>query len=106
MSKMGDTVVELAWFHASNARTQMVLPTTNGEAMDNQHLLIVGCRDLAKEEIDRINEVKKMANLVGASLQKIKRANNLDSHWLEVAQTQLQLGFMALDRAIAKPPTF
>ena len=74
--------------------------------MENQHLMILGCRDLSKEEIDRINEVKKMANLVGYTLDRIKRANNVDAHWLTVAQTQLQLGFMALDRAVAKPPSF
>jgi hypothetical protein len=40
--------------------------------MENQHLLIVGCRDLGKGDIDLINEVKKMANLVRVTVEKIE----------------------------------
>jgi hypothetical protein len=74
--------------------------------MQNQHLLIVGCRDLDKDNIDLINEVKKTANLVGATIERIEFSAGVDANWLTVARTQLQLGFMALDRAVAKPTSF
>jgi hypothetical protein len=74
--------------------------------MENQHLLIVGCRDLGKCDIDMINEVKKLADLVGAAIEKMAQCRGADNHWLGIARTQLQLGFMALDRAVAKPHSF
>src|SRR3954454_17191859 len=74
-----------------------------GSNMENQHLLIVGCRDLDKGNIDLINEVKKTANLVATTIEKMECSASADSNWVSIARSQLQLGFMALDRAIAKP---
>ena len=77
-----------------------------GANMENQHMLIVGCRELDKGDIDLINEVKKMANLTGAILEKIELSAGADRNWVEIACTQLQLGFMALERAVAKQTSF
>lgn len=74
--------------------------------MENQHLLIVGCRDLDKTDIDLINEVKKMANLVRGTVEKIELSGSADRSWIAIARSQLQSGFMALDRAVAKPTNF
>jgi hypothetical protein len=74
--------------------------------MENQHLLIVGCRDLGKGDIDLINEVKKMANLVRVTVEKIELSAGADKNWVAIARSQLQFGFMALDRAVAKPTSF
>jgi len=74
--------------------------------MENQHLLIVGCRDLDKAEIDLINEVKKMADLVGVTVEKIQTSPGVDKQWAAIAHVHLQQGFMALDRAVAKPTSF
>jgi hypothetical protein len=74
--------------------------------MENQHLLIVGCRDLDKAEIDLINEIKRMANLVGATVERIGSSAGVDKQWATIARVHLQEGFMALDRAVAKPTSF
>ena len=74
--------------------------------MENQHLLIIGCHDLDKGDIDLINEVKKMANLVKTTVGRIELSAGADSSWVAIARTQLQLGFMALDRAVAKQTSF
>lgn len=79
--------------------------------MDNQHKLIKGYRDLTQGEIDAMNEAKALAEQVGALVAKldggvVSRDVDPDKRWLAIARTQLQQGFMALTRAIAKPTTF
>ena len=74
--------------------------------MENQHLLILGCRDLDKSDIDLINEVKKIANIVRGIVEKVELSAGADRTWVAIARSQLQSGFMALDRAVAKPTSF
>ena len=67
------------------------------------------CQELSigdKGDIDLINEVKKMANLVRTTVGRIELSAGADSSWVAIARTQLQLGFMALDRAVAKQTSF
>lgn len=81
--------------------------------MDNQHKKITGYRDLSETEIANMNRVKAKAEEVS---QLIEELNSLvhgdgdharpDGRWLAIARTELQQGFMALVRAIAKPTTF
>lgn len=83
--------------------------------MKNQHTLIKGYRDLSRAEIDLINEIKAKAEEAGALVVKLKAAryesadrpdDQVDGRWLAIGQTELQQGFMALTRAVAKPGTF
>lgn len=86
--------------------------------MDNQHKHIKGYRDLTQEEIDLMNEGKELAEQVGAWIEKLEmryyNANNMtvslteapDIEWVRTGKTQLQQGFMAAIRSIAKPTTF
>lgn len=85
--------------------------------MDNQHKKIKGYRDLSQEEIDLMNEVKAKAEEVGALVQTMMQMRGLpcdapdgstapNGRWLAIAQTDLQKGFMALVRSVAKPTTF
>ncbi len=87
-------------------RGRSLARSTNEVLLENQNLHIVGCRPLDKTEIDLINEVKKLANFVGETLARFERVSGMDKHWAGIARTQLQLGFMALDRAVAKPTSF
>ena len=99
--------------------------------MENQHQKIKGYRDLSKEEIDLMNEIKakglELARLVdflraNASKQLIK-ANDHGSktedwaehdrliaaqpdRWIDIAEDHLQQGLMALTRAVAQPTSF
>lgn len=74
--------------------------------VDNQHQKIKGYRDLSEEEIALMNECKEMAVQVGSLVEKIFLVQTIDRRWTSIAQTDLQKGFMALIRSIAKPETF
>lgn len=97
--------------------------------MDNQHKKISGYRDLTQAEIDLMNRIKAKAAEVGVLVAELfamqaKEADTLcsqtnrpdftelmDAHvdarrWSRIAKDQLQQGFMALVRAVARPTTF
>ncbi len=74
--------------------------------VENQHRKIKGYRELTEEEIILMNEGKILADQVGAYLDKINVTNETDRRWLSIGRTNLQQGFMAVVRAIAKPTTF
>ena len=74
--------------------------------MDNQHTLIKGYRDLSQAEVDAMNRCKAMAEDVGRLTCEVKLIPETDKRWVAIAVTDLQKGFMALIRAIAKPTTF
>lgn len=74
--------------------------------VDNQHKIIKGYRDLTEEEIALMNEGKDLAEKVGAYSEKVKATAGIDQRWASVGITDLQKGFMALIRSIARPTTF
>lgn len=81
--------------------------------VDNQHKQIKGYRDLSQAEIDLMNEGKALAETVGAYLDKLEKAEfaetkdqEPDRRWLSIGRTNLQKGFMAVIRSVAKPTTF
>lgn len=88
--------------------------------MENQHKHIKGYRDLSPAEIARMNEVKELAEKAGELCDRLANARVEVTHdifsgvfthipdprWVAIGRTQLQQGFMALTRAIAKPTTF
>jgi len=78
--------------------------------MDNQHKLIKGYRDLSQGEIDLMNEGKALAEQCREFCEKIDKLNDSsggpDKRWLAIGRTDLQKGFMAVIRSIAKPETF
>ena len=77
--------------------------------MENQHRHITGYRELNPTEIDMMNAVKCMAEKVGALVDLLDVAEgyaDIDKRWVAIARTELQQGFMALTRAIARPTTF
>ena len=74
--------------------------------MKDQHTLIKGYRDLTQSEIDLMNALKAKAEEIGALLETIAIVEGVDQRWLAIGKTDLQKGFMAAIRAIAKPTTF
>ena len=87
--------------------------------MDNQHKKITGYRDLTQEEIDLMNEGKELAEKVGDWIARLEgisspletdaapeSAVEIDDRWLAIGKTNLQQGFMAAIRSVAKPTTF
>lgn len=74
--------------------------------MENQHRLIKGYRELSQDEIDLMNEGKALAEKVGAWIAALENYHSVDPRWRSIGATQLQQGFMAAIRSIAKPETF
>lgn len=74
--------------------------------MDNQHRKIKGYRELSQPEIDAMNAVKQKAAEVGELIYELEQNKDLDQRWVAIAKTDLQKGFMAATRSIAKPDFF
>lgn len=86
--------------------------------MKDQHTLISGYRDLTGEEIALMNEAKDLSTKVGAFVERLAKLDyktngkdgptmtRADGRWLAIGVTDLQKGFMAVIRSIAKPSTF
>lgn len=74
--------------------------------VDNQHQKIKGYRDLTEVEIGAMNDCKSVAVEIGVLCDKVAGMSGVDQRWLAIAKTDLQKGFMALIRSIAKPETF
>ena len=85
--------------------------------MKDQHKHIKGYRDLSEQEIALMNEIKTKAEEVGLLVQNMMHMKGLpcgapdgttapNGRWVAIAQTDLQKGFSALVRSVAKPTTF
>lgn len=76
--------------------------------MDNQHRKIKGYRELSEDEIAAMNQVKQRAAELSDLLESLAgdEVLDVDKRWLAIGKTQLQQGFMAVTRAIAKPAFF
>lgn len=84
--------------------------------MDNQHRKITGYRELSQEEIDLMNAVKECAEVAGRICTQLESLRprcdgpdadkGPDQRWVAIGKTDLQKGFMALVRSIAKPESF
>ena len=69
---------------------------------------ITGYRELTSEEA-YINGLKELAEEVGSAVETLERNEDwldIDARWVAIGKTNLQQGFMALTRAVAKPTTF
>lgn len=73
---------------------------------DNMRRTIKGYRELSNDEIVLINQLKALAEVVGEKVDEIHNMEDSDKRWAAIARTDLQTGFMALIRAVAKPETF
>jgi len=92
--------------------------------VENQHKYITGYRDLNKDEIREMNDIKELGNTVGNLINNIAIASSKlveenvkdpdkfkhelqqSQRWINIARTHMQQGFMALTRAIARPESF
>lgn len=68
--------------------------------------MINGYRELTEEELLTINDIKRLAAEVGEVLDGFNGWEGADQRWVAIAKTDLQKGFMALVRSVAKPEGF
>lgn len=80
--------------------------------MENQHQKITGYRDLSEGEIATMNRIKKLASEVEMLINHLDTMYpynpelQADKRWVNIGKTDLQKGFMALVRSVAKPGSF
>jgi hypothetical protein len=67
---------------------------------------VTGYRNLNEEEIITINDVKAFAEECGDLIATLKQNPEFDQRWISIGATDLQKGFMAIIRGIARPTTF
>lgn len=73
--------------------------------MDNQHRKISGYRELSEAEIKVINFLKSAEREALGIVDLVGEREGADPRWVEIAKTDIERGFMALIRAVAKPNT-
>lgn len=64
---------------------------------------IKGYRELGAEEIADMNRLKEVEAMVLATIAMLRDATKHDPRWLAIGQTDIEKGFMALNRAVAQP---
>jgi len=67
---------------------------------------IIGYTPLTEEQIAKMNKVKALANQVGELVDDLMLDGTVDTRWIATGRTQLQQGFMAVVRGIAKSESF
>ena len=67
---------------------------------------ITGYRTLTENEIREINYIKSMASSVEQLVLQLRENPTFDQRWVSIGATDLQQGFMALTRAVARPTNF
>jgi hypothetical protein len=67
---------------------------------------ITGYRQLNETEAELMNEGKALAEQCRTYIEKLRSDGTLDGRWISIGATDLQTGFMALIRSIARPTTF
>lgn len=68
-----------------------------------QGLPVAGYRSQTNKALDRVNENKRMEEALLRRLDWLPNDLEVDPRWLAIARTNLEQGFMALNRAIFKP---
>jgi cytochrome c-type biogenesis protein CcmH/NrfG len=53
-----------------------------------------------------VNENKKIEELVLRLLDKLKENPNVDQRWLQIGRTDIEKGFMSINRSVFKPQRF
>lgn len=71
--------------------------------MKDQFKKITGYRALNVDEIDAMNQLKSLEKDVLDKLTQLSNSPFNDAHWLSIAKTHIQQGFMAAVRAVARP---
>jgi hypothetical protein len=69
-------------------------------------LKIKGYRALSDEEIALINSIKLHGEALGQQIRNLRDTAGTDLRWIDIGETHLQHGIMALCRSVAKPEGF
>lgn len=76
--------------------------------MDNQHRYTEGYKELTQEEINTMNDIKRMANSLGNLIESLRDRDGvaINELWLSIGKEDIQKGVMGVVRAITQPKSF
>ena len=66
-------------------------------------LPVAGYRPQNMEAVDLVNQNKLDEERILRKMDALKTRNDVDQRWLALARTQIELGFMAMNRSIFRP---
>lgn len=67
---------------------------------------VTGYRQLNEDEAALMNAIKQEGVKLGEIVESLRQTQGLDQRWVSIGATDLQIGLMALVRAVAQPTTF
>jgi hypothetical protein len=70
---------------------------------EHQPIPVSGYKPQSQETIDRVNDNKRVEEALLQTMDEMQGDANFDQRWLAIARTDIEKGFMALNRAIFKP---
>jgi len=70
---------------------------------EHNGLPVQGYRSQSTSNVDLVNKNKVKEEEILRTIDELKENTEVDQRWLAIAKTQLEQGFMALNRSIFKP---
>ena len=71
--------------------------------MTNKGLPVSGYKPQSDEAVDLVNANKRAEEMVLRILDDLADRPDIDKRWLQAGRTQIEFGFMAVNRAIFQP---
>lgn len=73
--------------------------------MSEQHqgLPVSGYKAQSTEKVDLVNRNKHLEEITLRIIDELSKDPEIDARWLAIARTDIEKGFMALNRSIFKP---
>jgi hypothetical protein len=66
-------------------------------------LPVEGYKPQSVDKVARVNANKRLEEAVLRQLDAMKSDPDIDPRWLQAGRTQIEMGFMAVNRAVFKP---
>lgn len=69
----------------------------------HQGLPVVGYKEQTQQKVDLVNENKVLEERVLRQIDRLAAMEIIDPHWAAIAKTDIEKGFMSLNRAVFQP---
>lgn len=70
---------------------------------EHNGLPVEGYRPQSDDKIALVNHNKQLEELVLRTLDELKLMSSVDQRWLAIGRTDIEKGFMAVNRAVFQP---
>lgn len=75
----------------------------SNEAEKHAGLPVSGYKPQSNSNVERVNANKAAEEAILRTMDEMKDDHTVDPRWLAIARTQIEQGFMALNRSIFRP---